>query len=148
MKKIIRLTESDLTRLVRRIIKESNDNLDFYTWVRRRFRAIGERLKEYVINDLEDHDNNFDYPTSVRDFIFQFLYYDDELRQKTLWDPRFGEMPEDADFNFGKYSWEEGMSFLEELYGDMISKIWKEYEDNLDDEEEFDDEDDFPPPLL
>jgi len=142
MKKIIRLTESDLNRIVKRVLKESKTNLDFYTWVRRRFYEIGERLKWFVISDLDHHDNNFDYPTSVRDFIVQFLYVDDELRKKTLWDPpnELEDMPVDADFDFGNYSWEEGLTFLEELYGDMISKIWKEHEDNLDDEEEFDDD--------
>jgi len=53
MKKIVRLTESDLVRLVKRVISENKEN-DFNT-VEGRINALSERIKfDYsILSDIE-----------------------------------------------------------------------------------------------
>jgi SMC interacting uncharacterized protein involved in chromosome segregation len=54
MKKKIRLTESELTRLIQRIVKEGND--DFVTGIARSRKS---ELVDDVINRLSEHGNEY-----------------------------------------------------------------------------------------
>ena len=48
MKKIVRLTESDLVRLVKRVLSEQVDNPSFYTFLK------GKKYKMYVFNNTSE----------------------------------------------------------------------------------------------
>lgn len=51
MKKVIRLTESDLVRIVKRVIKEDDEDLNFYNDL---IKQGVDPLKSYFINQLEN----------------------------------------------------------------------------------------------
>ena len=88
MKKIIRLTESDLTRIVNRVINE-----DYSSNFKRRFKSINDEILELIDSakdevDEDDFDDYYDYLEGLVYWVVQELqsrygddddfWYDDE----------------------------------------------------------------------
>jgi hypothetical protein len=69
MKKIVRLTENDLSRIVRRVIKEQDENEFYGSGVKQpnwtldsKGRPTGKRLADYVrSNDDDYHETDIDF---------------------------------------------------------------------------------------
>ena len=88
MKKIIKLTESDLTRIVNRVINEG-----YSSNFKRRFKSINDEILELIDNakdevDEDDFDDYYDYLEGLVYWVVQELqtrygddddfWYDDE----------------------------------------------------------------------
>jgi hypothetical protein len=88
MKKIIRLTESDLTRIVKRVIKEG-----YSSNFKRRFKSINDEILELIDSakdevDEDDYDDYYEYLENLVYWVVQELqsrygddddfWYDDE----------------------------------------------------------------------
>lgn len=71
----IKLTESDLTNIVKRIIKESDEELsDFVAEKRKKLIDIRERIIEMDVEDIAD---NFTIYNEINDIITEMSNYDD-----------------------------------------------------------------------
>ena len=88
MKKIVKITESDLTRIVKRVIKE-----EYSTKFKRRFRSINDDIIDLISQakdevDEDDYDDYYEYLDNVVYWVVQELqsrygddddfWYDDE----------------------------------------------------------------------
>ena len=117
MKKVIRLTESDLARIVKRVISEGSqeDKLDMY--LRRRSELIDELIEKNI--DEVEEDGTF--------FIDQFEFADNIIN----WVVQDMKVPDDIDEN-------EVIDFIKDEYGESIMSRFESDED--DDEKEWDDD--------
>jgi hypothetical protein len=77
MKKVVRLTESDLTRIVKRVIKEQeDDNYEIPSRLRRRILNMEEKLEEVMDdpdNDPSDFSDEFEYTDNIIEYMIQEL---------------------------------------------------------------------------
>jgi hypothetical protein len=82
MKRIIRLTESDLTRIIRKVI---NEEMYSYQESPGRLKEFAESLKSHLerngYNVIDNPDSSFDEPLkeNKKNIIFSFDYDDDML---------------------------------------------------------------------
>lgn len=109
-KKVIRLTESEIISLVKRVIQEQ-----LGAKIRRRSSEIQDLVDMFIANENpEDYNDEFEYADNI-------LYgvYDDLI-----------ERYPDLD----KYD-EEIMDYLKETYGDSLFDIWASASDEYGDEE-------------
>jgi hypothetical protein len=83
MKKVIRLTESDLIRLVKRIIKENEEEYLYHDpssmgsgkWYRNTFMNQGEPPEEYLDDELDIEDiSTMDVGDGVIDPMYKKFY--------------------------------------------------------------------------
>ena len=118
MKKVIRLTESDLARIVKRVISEGSqeDKLDMY--LRRRSELIDE-LIEKNIDEVEEDGTLFNDEFEFADNIISWVVQDMKV-------------PDDIDEN-------EVIDYIKYEYGESIMSRFESNED--DDEREWDDDD-------
>jgi hypothetical protein len=117
MKKVIRLTESDLVRIVKRVVSEGSqeDKLDMY--LRRRSELIDE-LIEKNIDEVEEDGTLFNDEFEFADNIINWVVQDMKV-------------PDDIDEN-------EVIDFIKDEYGESIMSRFESDED--DDEKEWDDD--------
>jgi hypothetical protein len=95
MKKIVRLTESDLTNIVKRVIKERySEDEDFdldepFITYRQIVQSILSDISVDVANELglEEYDGHGEIPEYLKQYFNEVLKYvkDDEMSMK-LWD--------------------------------------------------------------
>ena len=124
MKKVIRLNESDLTKIVTKIIKEQEMG-DISLYLRRRLGTISEILGKMVDDPNSDPLNfsdEFEYADNILSWTIQDLI---------------------REFNDGviEEKEDEVMDYLKEIYGDHLFEIYQseiESEDDYDDFEELD----------
>lgn len=124
MKKTVRLSENDLTNIVRKIVAEQ-ENDDILLYLRRRLEKISEILGKTV----DDHNSD---PLNFSD---EFEYADNILNW-TIQDLI-------REFNDGKIEENEDdvMDYLKEIYSDHLFDIYHsqvEPEDDFEDFEELD----------
>ena len=113
-KKVIRLTESEIISLVKKVIQEQ-----LGAKIRRRSNEIQDLVDMFIANDNpEDYNDEFEYADNI-------LYgvYDDLI-----------EKYPDLD----KYN-EEIMDYLKETYAESLFDIWNESASEEDDYEEYED---------
>jgi hypothetical protein len=124
MKKVIRLNESNLTKIVTKIIKEQEmGNISLY--LRRRLGTISEILGKMVDDPNSDPLNfsdEFEYADNILSWTIQDLI---------------------REFNDGviEEKEDEVMDYLKEIYGDHLFEIYHseiESEDDYEDFEELD----------
>jgi hypothetical protein len=97
MKKVIRLTESDLARIIRRVIKESDefdwkwdkmqDQINNYDtgFVDLRTLTPGERSIKYTVRKIDDCErNNAFYDNSSKTALIEYCNYDGERSVEEL----------------------------------------------------------------
>jgi hypothetical protein len=73
MKKIVKLTETDLMRIVKRIIKEDEE---YSTNFRRRFRTIKDKIIDLISqakDEVDEDDDYFDYLDNIVYWVVQEL---------------------------------------------------------------------------
>ena len=124
MKKVIRLNESDLTKIVTKIIKEQEMG-DISLYLRRRLGTISEILGKMVDDPNSDPLNfsdEFEYADNILSWTIQDLV---------------------REFNDGviEEKEDEVMDYLKEIYGDHLFEIYQseiESEDDFEDFEELD----------
>ena len=124
MRKIIKLTESDLTKIVTKIIKEQEMG-DISLYLRRRLGTRSEILGKMVDDPNSDPLNfsdEFEYADNILSWTIQDLI---------------------REFNDGviEEKEDEVMDYLKEIYGDHLFEIYQseiESEDDYDDFEELD----------
>lgn len=109
MKKIIRLTESDLTRIVRRVIKEN--------YISENYKIITSEEVQKIKSDLEDLFNNYIIEKMVPE---NGLHYSDITHYYNLWRKK----------NISHFTRRPSKKFGDELEYDELSKDqkdeWKE----------------------
>jgi hypothetical protein len=113
-KKVIRLTESEIISLVKKVIQEQ-----LGAKIRRRSGEIQDFVDMFIANENpEDYNDEFEYADNI-------LYgvYDDLI-----------ERYPDLD----KYD-EEIMDYLKETYGELLFDIWNESSSEEDEDEEYED---------
>ena len=117
MKKIIRLTESDLARIVKRVIKESDE---IPLFIRRRENKISEILDEVVStaeNDPMNFSDEFEYADNILNWTIQIMreVFGDDMIER-----------EENDI----------LGHLKEMYGDHLFDI---YYSEVEPEDDFED---------
>ena len=117
MKKIIRLTESDLARIVKRVIQESNEVPLF---IRRRENKISEILDGVVSdpeNDPMNFSDEFEYADNILNWTIQIMrgVYGDDMVER-----------DENDI----------LGHLKEMYGDHLFDI---YNSEVEPEDDFED---------
>lgn len=120
MKKIIKLTEADLTRIVKRVISEQDDSK-----FRRRDNEI-QRILNKVTDDPENDPNYFSDEFEYADNMISFAV------SKLLRKPENENVDEDELFEYMKENYSEG------LFDIYRSEAGDEFDD--DDFDDFDDE--------
>ena len=126
MEKIIRLTESDLNRIVKRVINEELEEDELNLFLRRRSELIDE-LIEKNINEVEEDGTLF---------IDQFEFADNIIN----WVVQDMKLPDDIDEN-------EVIDYIKDEQGEYIMSRFNYVDDEEDDDErewdddEWDDED-------
>ena len=122
MKKNIRLTESDLTRIVKRVIKENE--IDKKLIRRITGNDVKNAIEEWAMIAIK-HANKLNRPPmSVHGLLYQFLNNDDAALKNLV--PTNPNDPDgDLDFDFGGPTEEDVLDFLEKIYGDMILDIYE-----------------------
>ena len=126
MEKIIRLTESDLARIVKRVISEESEEDELNLFLRRRSELIDE-LIEKNINEVEEDGTLF---------IDQFEFADNIIN----WVVQDMKLPDDIDEN-------EVIDYIKDEQGEYIMSRFNYVDDEEDDDErewdddEWDDED-------
>jgi len=126
MEKIIRLTESDLNRIVKRVINEELEEDELNLFLRRRSELIDE-LIEKNINEVEEDGTLF---------IDQFEFADNIIN----WVVQDMKLPDDIDEN-------EVIDYIKDEQGEYIMSRFNSVDDEEDDDErewdddEWDDED-------
>lgn len=117
MKKIIRLTESDLARIVKRVIQESDE---IPLFIRRRENKISEILDEVVStaeNDPMNFSDEFEYADNILNWTIQIMrgVYGDDMIER-----------DENDI----------LGHLKEMYGDHLFDI---YYSEVEPEDDFED---------
>ena len=117
MKKIIRLTESDLARIVKRVIQE-NEGIPLF--IRRRENKISEILDEVVStaeNDPMNFSDEFEYADNILNWTIQIMreVFGDDMIER-----------EENDI----------LGHLKEMYGDHLFDI---YYSEVEPEDDFED---------
>jgi len=126
MEKIIRLTESDLNRIIKRVISEELEEDELNLFLRRRSELIDE-LIEKNINEVEEDGTLF---------IDQFEFADNIIN----WVVQDMKLPDDIDEN-------EVIDYIKDEQGEYIMSRFNSVDDEEDDDErewdddEWDDED-------
>jgi hypothetical protein len=95
MKKTIRLTESDLTRIVKRVIKENKKDIDL-----KRFKQLLNKAKNIAIDELgwtSDAAEEYDV-WDLLDEVGGYMDEDDFYELNDLADQLYGGHPDDDDF--------------------------------------------------
>ena len=113
-KKVIRLTESEIITLVKKVIQEQ-----LGTKIRRRSGEIQDLVDMFIANDNpEDYNDEFEYADNI-------LYgvYDDLIER----------YPDLDNYH------EEIMDYLKETYGESLFDIWNESASEEDEDEEYED---------
>lgn len=89
MKKIIKLTESDLVRIVKRVIQEENDEFDDDSVMDNNFNQeeydeLLDRAREFLIDNSESigFDEDDVYEMSDDEIIDEIKYYDKGLHHR------------------------------------------------------------------
>ena len=124
MKKTVRLTENDLTNIVRKVVAEQ-EREDILLYLRRRLEKISEILGKMVDDPNSDPLNfsdEFEYADNILSWTIQDLI---------------------REFNDGviEEKEDEVMDYLKEIYGDHLFEIYHseiESEDDYEDFEELD----------
>ena len=117
MKKVIRLTESDLAHIVKRVINEGSEEDKLNMYLRRRSELIDELIEKNI--DEVEEDGTL--------FIDQFEFADNIIN----WVVQDMKVPDDIDEN-------EVIDFIKDEYGESIMSRFESDED--DDEKEWDDD--------
>jgi hypothetical protein len=126
MEKIIRLTESDLNRIIKRVISEELEEDELNLFLRRRSELIDE-LIEKNINEVEEDGTLF---------IDQFEFADNIIN----WVVQDMKLPDDIDEN-------EVIDYIKDEQGEYIMSRFNYVDDEEDnderewDDDEWDDED-------
>ena len=119
MKKIIRLTESDLTRIVRRVINEKSKKNGLDLFVKRRSSLIDELIEKNIDEVEEDgtlFNDEYEYTKNIINWVVQDM-----------------KVPEDIDEN-------DIIDYIEDEHGEYIMSRFNS-EDDEEDEREWDDDD-------
>jgi hypothetical protein len=120
MKKIIRLTESDLTHIVRRVINEKSKENGLDLFIKRRSSLIDE-LIEKNIDEVEEEGTLFNDEFEFADNIINWVVQDMKV-------------PDDIDEN-------DIINHIKDEHGEYIMSRFNS-EDDEEDEREWDEEDD------
>ena len=120
MKKIIRLTESDLSRIVKRVINEKSKENELDQFIKRRSSLIDE-LIEKNIDEVEEDGTLFNDEYEYAKNIINWVVQDMKVR-------------EDIDEN-------DIIDYIEDEYGEYIRSRFNSEDDEEDDEREWDDDD-------
>lgn len=118
MKKIIKLTESDLTRIVKRVINENTENNDVRKLISILVKNDLIDMNEDTINIYDDHIEvysikGFDYPYFEENFI---RLYPNEIEEGVVYVERedYGEPIDDEEYeeviNHITSDWEEKLN--------------------------------------
>lgn len=120
MKKIIKLTENDLSKIVTKIIEEQEGD-DMSLYIRRRLERISQILGEIV-----------DSPESETiNFSDEFEYADNVL----TW--TIQKMMSEFDANVIEQNYDSIMDILKEIYGEHLLEIYQSESEPEDDYEDF-----------
>jgi hypothetical protein len=119
MKKIIKLTESDLTRIVRRVINEKSKDNELDIFIKRRSSLIDE-LIEKNIDEVEEDGTLFNDEFEFADNIINWVVQDMKV-------------PDDIDEN-------DIINHIKDEHGEYIMSRFNS-EDDEEDEREWDDDD-------
>ena len=120
MKKIIRLTESDLSRIVKRVINEKSKENELDQFIKRRSSLIDE-LIEKNIDEVEEDGTLFNDEYEYTKNIINWVVQDMKVR-------------EDIDEN-------DIIDYIEDEHGEYIRSRFNSEDDEEDDEREWDDDD-------
>ena len=121
MKKVIRLTESDLARIVKRVISEGSqeDKLDMY--LRRRSELIDELIEKNIDEVEEDgtlFNDEFEFADNIISWVVQDMKVPDDIDENEVIDyikddqgeyimSRFNSDDEDDDDDWEDDDWDE-----------------------------------------
>ena len=121
MEKVIRLTESDLARIVKRVISEGSqeDKLDMY--LRRRSELIDELIEKNIDEVEEDgtlFNDEFEFADNIISWVVQDMKVPDDIDENEVIDyikddqgeyimSRFNSDDEDDDDDWEDDDWDE-----------------------------------------
>jgi len=106
MKRVIRLTEGDLKKIIKKVITEKEDDFDVKLFVKRRIPFInkllsGEDLLTMFKGFMESSNDAYEYRDNATWIICDFLYRESRV---DFTNPQYDDMFE----------------FVRELYGDIL----------------------------
>ena len=101
MKRVIRLTEDDLKKIIKKVITEQEDDFDVKLFVKRRIPFINNLMNKGAFISLEKTDDVFEHRDNATSIICDFLYRESRV---DFTNPQYDDMFE----------------FVRELYGDIL----------------------------
>ena len=101
MKRVIRLTEGDLKKIIKKVITEKEDDFDVKLFVKRRIPFINNLMNKGAFISLEKTDDVFEHRDNVVALICDYLYKESRV---DFTNPQYDDMFE----------------FVRELYGDIF----------------------------
>jgi len=121
--KTVKLTESDLSRIVKRVIKESKIS---NTVLRRLHNPETKKfIEKCAMSDIKYANEHNRSPMYVYNLLHEIL--NNEKLGTQFLVPTDTNPNGDLEFDFGGNTEDEVLHFLEETYGDMILNIYKKY---------------------
>lgn len=117
MKRVIRLTEGDLKKIIKKVITEKEDDFDVKLFVKRRIPFINELLSGEDLLSLfpslgESSNDAYEYRDNATSIICDFLYRESRV---DFTNPQYDDMFE----------------FVRELYGDIFVDEWERNQSRL-----------------
>lgn len=142
--KVLKLTESDLKRIVKRVIKEQEYNDETRALANSLWKLYGDAVEEQLNPD--DFQDEFEYMTEFVKYLLDSGVEEGLIEEGTPLHETLSDYYYDyyGEYIFGKYDGTESDDFYEDDEDDEdIDDSWGDWEDLEDDDEEFEDLEDF-----
>lgn len=139
--KVLKLTESDLKRIVKRVIKEQEYNDETRALANSLWKLYGDAVEEQLNPD--DFQDEFEYMTEFVKYLLDSGVEEGLIEEGTPLYETLSDYYYDyyGEYIFGKYDGTESDDFYEDDEDDEdIDDSWEDLED---DDEEFEDLEDF-----